>query len=386
MTNWNLDELLRNEEGRRREFPVCEKKIFLSHAAVSPLPRRVGEAMQRYLDAAMRDDQEGIGYEGILRETRKLAARLIGAGPDEIAFVNSTSMGLSLVAAGLPWQAGDNVVCYRDDYPANVYPWMNLRQRGVDVRFVEPSRYGNVTVADLERVLDGRTRLVSLASAHFVSGWRLDVEAIGRFLRGRGVLFCLDGIQTFGAMNTPVEWVDFASADAHKWMLGPLGAAILYVRRPHWDALRPVLLGAHNVLCPDYITQDRIVLRSGAMRYEPGSFNLVGIVGMREALKMILGTGLAMVEQRVLELSARIRAGGVAKGYEPVGPGRDDNMRTGIISFRQTGDGLKETWERLTGKGVVCSLRRSREGGRALRFSPHFYNTEAEIDQLIERL
>src|SRR5436309_6072052 len=165
---------------RDKEFPVCEKKIFLAHAGVSPLPRRVSEAMQRYADAAARDDQEDVLPEGFVGETRQLAAELIGAQREEIAFVGSTSMGLATVAAGLSWKAGDNVVCYRDDYPANVHPWMNLAEQGVEVRYVEPRVYGNITVEDLARVVDGRTRLVSLASVHFVSGWRLDVDAVGQ--------------------------------------------------------------------------------------------------------------------------------------------------------------------------------------------------------------
>src|SRR5436309_10406114 len=175
---------------RDKEFPVCEKKIFLAHAGVSPLPRRVAEAMQRYAEAATRDDQEGVLPDTFVGETRQLAAELIGARREEIAFVGSTSMGLAMVAARLSWKAGDNVVCYRDDYPANVHPWMNLTSQGVEVRFVEPQQYGNITIEDLARVVDAHTRLVSLASVHFISGWRLEVEAVGEFLNKRGILFC----------------------------------------------------------------------------------------------------------------------------------------------------------------------------------------------------
>src|SRR5580700_7385402 len=176
MSQLTISELLRDETTRRREFPVCNGKVFLAHAGVSPLPRRVADAMKQYVEASAHDHQENVLPDEMVSETRKLAARLIEAGEDEIAFVGSTSMGLAMVAAGLPWERGDNVVCYRDDYPANVYPWMDLARRGVEVRFVEVKQFGNVTVEDLERVVDQKTKLVSLASAHFQTGWRLDID------------------------------------------------------------------------------------------------------------------------------------------------------------------------------------------------------------------
>src|ERR1700688_2642281 len=182
MNQLNISELLRDETMRRREFPVCDKKVFLAHAGVSPLPRRVADAMKQYVEASAHDQQENALSDEVVSETRMLAARLIEAGEDEIAFVGSTSMGLAMVAAGLPWERGDNVVCYRDDYPANVYPWMDLARRGVETRFVEATPLGNVTVEDVERVVDKKTKLVSLASVHFQTGWRLDVDRIGRFL------------------------------------------------------------------------------------------------------------------------------------------------------------------------------------------------------------
>ena len=256
MSQPGISDLLRDEPLRRREFPVCEQRIFLAHAGVSPLPRRVAEAMQQYLAAAARGNQENAFSDAMIDETRAFAAQLVEAQTEEIAFVGSTSMGLAMVAAGLPWKAGENVVCYRDDYPANVYPWMNLAHRGVEVRFVEPKQFGNITREDVERVADRSTRLVSLASVHFQSGWRLDVDLIGRFLRERGILFCLDGIQSLGALRTPMRQVDFAAADAHKWLLGPLGAAILYVRRDNLDRLQPPLVGWHSASCPDYIAQE----------------------------------------------------------------------------------------------------------------------------------
>ena len=156
MNQFSITELLRDETLRRREFPVCDERVFLAHAGVSPLPRRVADAMKQYVEACAHDHQENVLPDEVVGETRVLAARLIEAGEEEIAFVGSTSMGLAMVAAGLPWERGDNVVCYRDDYPANVYPWMDLARRGVETRFVEATPLGNVTVEDVERVEIGR--------------------------------------------------------------------------------------------------------------------------------------------------------------------------------------------------------------------------------------
>jgi selenocysteine lyase/cysteine desulfurase len=381
----SLEDLLSDESVRRREFPVCEKKIFLAHAGVSPLPRRVTEAMALYLEAAGRDNQEDVLPDRIVSETRQLAAQLIEAREEEIAFVGSTSMGLAMVASGLPWQAGDNVVCYRDDYPANVYPWMDLAARGVETRFVESKQFGNVTVEDVHRVVDGKTRLVSLASAHFQSGWRLDVDVIGQFLRSRGILFCLDGIQTFGGLRTSMRWVDFAAADAHKWLLGPLGVAILYVRKDHFERLRPALVGWHSAACPEYVAQEKLRFWPDARRYEPGSLNLVGIVGLRAALELILDFGIEPVEERVLALARRVIAEASRKGYGAAGP-REGKGISGIVSLAAGARDIPDLHAKLAAANIATSLRRLRDGTVCLRVSAHFYNREEEIDQLMTRV
>ncbi|HUI06357.1 MAG TPA: aminotransferase class V-fold PLP-dependent enzyme [Verrucomicrobiae bacterium] len=383
MSKLVIPDLLHDESLRRHEFPVCEKKIFLAHAGVSPLPRRVAEAMQQYVAAAASDNQEEVVPDAMIDETRALAGDLIEAQPEEIAFVGSTSMGLALVAAGLPWKPGDNVVCYRDDYPANVYPWMDLARQGVDVRFVEPGQFGNVTWEDVERAVDGGTRLVALASAHFQSGWRLDVDRIGKSLRERGVLFCLDGIQSLGALRTVMKSVDFAAADAHKWLLGPVGVAILYVRKEHFERLHPPLVGWHSAACPDYIAQETLVFRPDARRYEPGSLNLAGIVGLRAALQLILECGIDAIEARVLALANTVIARGIEAGFSIVGP-RGDAGRSGIVSMTVSGCDVGELHARLEVANIGTSLRRCRDGRRCLRISAHFYNREDEIAALFE--
>jgi selenocysteine lyase/cysteine desulfurase len=383
MDSLTISNLLRDEALRRREFPVCENKVFLAHAGVSPLPRRVAETMNQYLESASRDNQENSLSDAAIRETRALAARLIQVQPEEIAFVGSTSMGLAMVAAGLPWEPGDQIVCYRDDYPANVYPWMDLARRGVVVRFVEPTQFGNVTIEDVEQVLDRRTRLVSLASVHFQSGWRLEVDQIGKFLRERGILFCLDGIQSFGALRTSAEFVDFAAADAHKWLLGPLGTAILCVRREHFDRFHPPLVGWQNALNPDFIAQDSLVFKPDARRYEPGSLNLAGITGLQAALQLILECGMEAVETRVLALARQIIGQAKRAGLTVVGPTTGPGL-SGIVSLLNESGDMTKIHSRLNAAGIVSSLRHTRDGRKCLRLSPHFYIRDEELPDLSE--
>jgi cysteine desulfurase / selenocysteine lyase len=385
MNQLNISDLLRDEILRRREFPVCDEKVFLAHAGVSPLPRRVADAMKQYVEASAHDHQENVLPEDVVSETRMLAARLIEAGEDEIAFVGSTSMGLAMVAAGLPWERGDNVVCYRDDYPANVYPWMDLARRGVEARFVDATPLGNITVEDVERAVNKKTRLVSLASVHFQTGWRLDVDRIGRFLRERGVLFCLDGIQSFGALRTSMKFVDFAAADAHKWLLGPLGTAIFYVRREHFESFHPPLVGWNSASSPNFIAQESLAFKRDARRYEPGSLNLAGIVGLRAALQLIHECGLESIEARVLGLAEQAIACGTKAGFGVLGAVEGKGL-SGIVSFLTGRADVAKLHAKLESARVVTSLRYCRDGKRCLRLSPHFYNTENDLNRLFAQI
>lgn len=243
-----------DEAARVRAFPVAEHRLFLAHAAVTALPRVAADAMSAYALQSARMPQEFGEVLRDMRSTRELCARLIGAKWQEIALLGPTSLGLSLFANGIDWKPGDEVVCYADDYPANVYPWLDLRRKGVVVKLLRPENPGAVTPELVEEALSSKTRLVALASCHFFNGYRLDVEAIGSLLRSRGILFALDAIQTLGAFPLDVVRanVDLLSADAHKWLLGPMAMGIVYVAEAHFDRVRPTLLGAWNVRSPRF--------------------------------------------------------------------------------------------------------------------------------------
>jgi selenocysteine lyase/cysteine desulfurase len=292
---------------------------------------------------------------------------------------------LSLVANGLPWQPGDEVVVYLDDYPANVYPWMDLERKGVRLVRLEPARPGEITPEVVARCLTSKTRLVALASAHFLTGYRIDVDAIGRLVHDHGALFCLDAIQTLGAFPTRVDHVDFLSADAHKWMLGPLTAGIVWVKEAHFDLLRPSLIGAWNVRSPGYITQEKVEFENGARRYEPGVLNCAGIFGMRAALEMLAGLGQDAIATRLLTLKRHLVAGLRERGLAIHGPAEGDWVHA-ITTCRDERRDLSELFRRLKERGIVTSCRQDRAGTTLLRFSPHFYNTTEELEKVFAEI
>jgi cysteine desulfurase/selenocysteine lyase len=375
--------LIADEEARKKAFPITQNKIFMAHAAVTALPRVVADAIIQFTEKSAANFEDFAEIRKMLQQTRASAARLIGSGPDEVALIGPTSLGLSLFANGIDWQKDDEVICYLDDYPANVYPWLNLRSRGVNVRLLEPAAPGVITPELVAEAVTPKTRLVALASCNFLSGYRIDINAIGRFLREREILFSLDAIQTLGAFPTTVEYVDFLSADAHKWMLGPLAIGIVYVRRECFDLCRPTLLGSWNVKAPGFVAQDEIEFQPTAQRYEPGAMNTIGIAGMKAGIDLLLEIGIERIAQRILSIRERLVNGLKHLGFEIVGQSTGSST-SGIVTFSHPLKNLPALFEQLGRADIVCSLRQDRQGRHYLRFSPHFYNTEAEVDRVFD--
>ena len=380
-----LPELLANEDLRRHEFPVVQERIFLGHAGVCPLPRRVADAIAAITQQGARNDQES-SLAQLLIHTRALAARLLGAQPSEIAFVGPTSLALSMVAAGLSFRKGSNILIYFDDYPSNVYPWMALADRGVEVRFLNTRGLGRIRRIDVLGQVDENTRLVALASCHFISGFRLELDAIGRELAQRNILFCVDAIQTLGAFPTTVQHIDFLAADAHKWLLGPCAAGLLYVRSSRLDTLHPVTYGWHNVHCPNFVAQEKITFRLDARRYEAGSHSLLSLAGLSAALELILEIGLDAISQELLRKRAWLIPALQAKGWQILHADAPDAHASAILSLHRPDADIPALHQRLADANIVTSLRADRTGQRYLRLSPHFYTTDAELHRTLELL
>jgi cysteine desulfurase/selenocysteine lyase len=381
-----LEEILANEDLRRHEFPVARDKIFLGHAGVCALPRRVTDAMSDYAREAGTGDQEQFVYPGVLNDARKLTAEILHCAPEEIALVGPTSLALSLIASGLKMRRGENVLIYFDDYPSNVYPWTAMAERGIEVRLMNTRGLGQIRAMDIMGQVDENTRLVALASCHFISGHRIDINAIGKYLRERGILFCLDAIQTLGAFPTTVEYVDFLAADAHKWLLGPCGAGVMFVRRELQEKLTPRIYGWHNVRCPDFVAQEQITFRNDARKYEAGTHNLIGVVGMMAAMKLLKEIGIENIADELRRKRAWLVPALQAKGFSVLNADASPATSSGIISFFSREKDVTALNQKLLDAKIFASLRADRKGQKYIRLSPHFYNTDAELNRVIEML
>jgi selenocysteine lyase/cysteine desulfurase len=380
----NTIKIVQDESARLDAFPVAKERVFLSHAGVAPLPRVAVDAMQEFLEHALYAAQENEWSWPLVQEARKTSAELLGCSWQEIALLGPTSVGLSLVANGIDWQPGDEVIYYRDDYPANVYPWTSLRDRKVKPVPLHPEHPGAITWDVIEAELTDKTRLVTLATCNFLSGFRVDIEGIGKKLHERDILFCVDGIQTLGAFPISVEHIDFLSADSHKWLLGPAAAGIFYVKASRFETLKPTLLGSWNVESPQFVAQDVINYEDTGRRYEPGMLNLPGIIGMEAAMRMLLNTGIDAIAERLLHLRNTLIELVQPLGFEPYVQIDDPALQSGIVTLSHPTRDMRELARLLEANNVTPSLRQNRIGEDLLRLSPHFYNTEDEFERVVE--
>jgi selenocysteine lyase/cysteine desulfurase len=358
----------------RSMFPVTERYIYLDHAGVAPLSTRVRDAVAE--TAASCAEHGAFGYPGWVERieaVRAGCAGLINARKNEIAFVRSTSHGLSLVARGLDWREGDNVVYCEKDFPSNLFPWERLRQRGVEVRAV-PAREGRIGVREIEARIDHRTRLVAVSSVQFVSGYRIDLAQLGTLCRSRNVLLCVDAIQSLGLLPMDVQafGIDLLAADAHKWLLGPEGIGIFYCRTGLAERLEPALVGWKSVENAFSFERPELKLRNDALRFEEGTPNLLGILGMGAAVDLLLEIGVGKIGERVQDLGERIIAGAEQRSFSVLTP-KDRRERGGAVTFGGPFD-PEQTRTALRERGILVNVR-----GGGLRVSPHVYNTEEEI-------
>jgi len=368
----------------RSFFPVTEEWIYFDHAAVGPLATPVVEAVQHHLATICRHGcAHHDVWDRVIDETRSRAATLIGCRPDEIALTTSTSEGANIVAKGLEFQRGDNIVVPDKEFPANLLPWKDLEQDGVEVREV-PLTAGRISVERLLQQVDHRTALVAVSSVAYHNGYRIALEDLGRALAEHEIPLYVDAIQSLGVLSVDVERcaVSFLSADSHKWLMGLEGAALFYCRAEMLPRLRPPFVSWRSVEEPFNFQRPRIELAATARRFEYGAYNLAGICALNATLKLILEVGIDAISQHVLRLTDRLVRGLHERGMAVLSP-RAEAERSGIVTFRYTEGQHDYTEEvvRLREKGIIVSAR-----GGGIRVSPHLYNTEEEIDTLLEAL
>jgi selenocysteine lyase/cysteine desulfurase len=363
----------------RKEMPITRHWAFFDHAAVAPLTGRAQKAIQDWA-ADMADNGDVMEHRWVRRieEVRCLAGKLIDADPLDIAFIKNTSEGIGIVAEGFPWKAGDNIVSAAEEYPANLYPWMNLASRGIELRMV-PSRDARIWIDDIRSLIDTRTRLVSLSFVEFASGFRNDLDAVGAMCRERGIFFFVDAIQGLGVLPLSVRQtpVDFLAADGHKWLLGAEGAGIFYIRRELVDMMHAVGVGWNSVIGARNFGRIDFRLKPNAGRWESGSLNVGGIVGLGASLELLLEIGIPAIQERVIELTDYLCERAKAIGMEIYSSRRPED-KSGIVSLTVPLADPIQLVRRFKKEGVVINQRAGR-----LRVSPHFYNTHDEIDRLI---
>jgi selenocysteine lyase/cysteine desulfurase len=362
----------------RSHFPVTERFVYLNHAAVAPLSLPAADAMRSLTEdvlsyGSFHYSQWLDAYQGL----RDSAARLIGAVPSEIALVKNTSEGIATVALGLDWRAGDKIVGFQEEFPANYFPWSRLEAKGVQVEWL--------SVTDpLDRIDEAckGARLLAISFVNYLSGFRADLNSIGEICRRRGCFFFVDAIQGMGAFPLDVEaaHIDALAADGHKWMLGPEGCGILYVRKERQEQIQPVEFGWTNVAqFANYASRD-MTLRPDAGRYECGTLNTVGCFGLGASIRLLLEVGIPRIATQVQELAERIAGGVERKAYQVLGQ-RTPSAGSGILAFRKPGLDSRDLVRKLEQAGIIAAPRQG-----WIRTSPHFYISPEEVDRMVEEL
>ena len=362
------------------EFPLIEGLRYLNHAAVAPWPRRAAQAVtafaQQNMTLGARDYPLWLKTEQLLRE--RLMRLLNAPSCADIALVKNTSEALSMVAFGLDWKPGDQVVISNEEFPSNRVVWEALRPQGVEV--IQVSLHDADPEAALLAACGPRTRLMSVSAVQYASGLRLDLPRLGEGCEQRGVLLCIDAIQQIGALPFDVQRsrCAFAMADGHKWMLGPEGLAVFYCRRDMREVLKLHEFGWHMLEHAGDYERATWEPAHSARRFECGSPNMLGAVGLEASLSLLEEVGMdqvgAALEDRVAHLSAELMAIPGARLLSPSEPAR----RAGIVTFALDGWDNSTLFKRLNTEQIVCALR-----GGGVRLSPHFYTPPAIIEQTL---
>jgi cysteine desulfurase/selenocysteine lyase len=369
-----------NAQKIREQFPVTESKIFLNHAAQSPLPKPVADAIHRYADEFSKSGTSLIECD---RWGKPHFAKLIGARSEEIALIENTSVGLNIAASVLHYPPGSKMVTTDLEYPSVVYPWLR-KNLGTKVHYVK-SVDGKVSLDDMEKAVDDKTVAVAISHVEYVNGFRHNLRVLSEVAHEHGAYLIVDAIQSVGTMpiNVKTDDVDFLMAACYKWLLSPQGAAYLYVKDELIEEFEPPYVGWASVKPEVFKTTDfwdiwNLKLSKTASRFEVGSPSTISFVGAAEAMKLLLNYGMENIKRIIIKLTDRLIDAVKDLGLELQTP-EQRQSRSGIVNFK-IGKPQKVT-DRLNKKGIVVSAR-----ANGIRVSPHFYNTEEEIDKLIEEI
>ncbi len=371
---------MENIDKIREQFPITKNKVFMNHAAMSPLPKPVADAVRKCTDEFSNFGTTSMEWNDF---GKPLFAKLIRAKPEEIALIESTSVGLNIAANVLHYPPDSKIVTTDLEYPSVVYPWLR-KSLGIKVHYVK-NVDGKILLEDLEKAVDDKTVAVAVSHVEYVNGFRHDLRALSEIAHKHGAYLIVDAIQSAGAMQIDVKRddIDFLATAGYKWLLSPLGAGYLYVKEKLIEKFEPPFVGWASVKQEVFETIDfwdiwNLKLSETASRFEVGSPSLISLIGAKEALKMFLNIGIENVERRILKLTDHLIAAVKNLGLKLQTP-EEPQCRSGIVNFKI--DKAQEVAEKLSHKGIIISAR-----AHGLRVSPHFYNTETEIDKLIEEI
>jgi len=361
----------------REQFPVTKKKIFLNHAAESPLPQPVAEAMKKYVNEFSSTGKTSFDCE---KGGKPDFARLVGARAGEIALVENTSVGLNIAANMLDYPEGSKIITTDLEYPSVVYPWLR-KSLGVKVQYVK-NVGGRILLDDMEKAVDDKTVAVAISHVEYANGFRNDLRVLSEIVHEHGAYLIVDAIQSVGTMHLDVKRddVDFLTAACYKWLLSPHGAAYLYVRDELIEKFEPPFVGWASVKQETFDTADfydiwNLNLSKTASRFEVGTSCTISLIGATEAMKMLLNYGIENVRKRIMKLTDRVIEAAEDLGLKLQTP-KEKQCRSGIVNFKI--EKPEKLVEKLQKKGIVVSAR-----ANGIRVSPHFYNTDEEIDTLM---
>lgn len=371
-------------ETLRALFPLAERIVYLNHAAVSPPPAPTIVAVASQIkDVAENGSLHYRSWVAVRERARKLAAEMLGAQAAQVAFMRNTSDGLSTIANGLRWQRGENIVTFRGEFPSNAYPWLRLRQAyGVEVRFAE-ERDGRVDLEELIGLIDDKTRLVAISHVQYASGFRADLQRIGRAARAHDALLVVDVIQAMGVLpiNVEAELIDAAAGACHKWLLTPEGVGLLYLSDRARERVEPTLVGWTSVSNPEDYSKFEQGWARGTLAWETGTAPTSLIHGLEVSLKLLTETGVERIAAHLSELTDYLCERLGSRDYKIISSRRAGEKSQIVCISPREGWTPLALYAHLKKHGVVTAPRGSR-----LRISPHLYNTTEDIDTLINSL
>ena len=366
----------------RSEFPYLKNgQKYFNHAAISPLPLSVKSKIDDFIK--IRSETEIEPYFKTLTEfkgAKEKLARLLKVDPKFLAWTNNVSHSLNIIAQGIKWQTGDEIILNDIEFPSNVYPFLNLEKEGVKVIFAQNSR-GKVDIQEIEKLVTQRTRLISISLVQFLSGYRVNLKSLGEFCKSKNIILGVDGIQGVGAVNVDLKEcnIDFFAGGTHKWLMGLQGLGYLYISEYLFDKIETKFVGWTSVKDPWNLTHYRLELLENASKFETGTLSRLAIIVLNESLSLFNRIGYDLIENKILENSLYLIEELNNLGFSTLLNKVNRENLAGIVSFKS--DNAQSLVNKLEDHNIICSVR---EG--LIRISPHFYNNKEDLDYFIKTL